>query len=84
MPGTDAQTRRFESVASSAMSNATYPAPNDSPTISVDPSGVMTEPFGNARPVAATSTDPSGRTSARSAGANAAPGVSKSKPKLPT
>ena len=47
-PTPSAQTRRFDRVPSSAMSNAVSRAANDSATMSVLLSGVMTMPFGNA------------------------------------
>ena len=51
-PMPSAQTRRLLSVPSSAMSYAVSREANDSPTISVALSGVITMPFGNARPPA--------------------------------
>ena len=47
-PTPSAQTRRLESVPSSAMSNAVSLRANDSAMISVELSGVTTMPFGNA------------------------------------
>ena len=89
-----AQTRRFNSEPSSAMSNAVSAPPKVSATISVRPSGVMTEPFGKCMPVAATlTTMPSGSTRARRAvgwsaktalGPRLAISASRSKPKSPT
>jgi hypothetical protein len=65
------------------MSNALKRLPQVSPTISVPPSGVMTEPFGKRRPSAATVTVPSGSTRFSDAEVGAPPPM-RSKPKSPT
>lgn len=65
------------------MSKAVNRLPHVSPTISVPPSGVMTEPFGNSRPSAATLTVPSGSTRLSDEAAGAPPPI-RSKPKSPT
>ena len=62
-PTPSAQTRRLDSVPSSAMSKAVGAA-NDSATMRVLLSGVMTIPFGNAISPATSRTSPSGVTSA--------------------
>jgi hypothetical protein len=82
-PSTRAYSRRSCSVPSSAIRNAVSPPPALSPTMKVAPSGVITEPFGNAIPSAATRTVPSGSTNAMAA-SRASARFSKSNPKLPT
>ena len=56
----DAQVRACRQVST----NAWYAPPKLSPTIGVEPSGVMTDPFGNMRPRAATSADRDARDTA--------------------
>src|SRR5215212_2148586 len=55
-----AKTRRYESDPSPPTVNAVRRLPTDSATISVDPSGVMTIPFGKSRSCATTLTALSG------------------------
>ena len=55
-----AQSRRGPSEPSAAMSNALMRLPNDSLMTSVEPSGVIAEPFGNNSGSLATDTVPSG------------------------
>ena len=81
--GNCAQLRRLESAPSLLMSNAVRQAPKVSATISVAPSGVMTQPLGNITFSAAQWTLPSGSTRMRTVAVGAAPPC-RSKPKLPT
>ena len=78
-----AQSRRGPSVPSAAMSKALIRLPNDSLTISVEPSGVIADPFGKNNGSLATLTAPSGSTFASTALCIAAPAI-RSNPKLPT
>jgi hypothetical protein len=63
-PTPSAQTRRFDRVPSSAMSKAVSRAANDSATMRVLLSDVMTIPFGKAISVATSRAEPSAPTSA--------------------
>ena len=71
-PMSSAHTRRFANPPSASMSNASSRPVNDSDMISVEPSGVITIPFGNAMPSATRRADPSGVTSAAMPGTSGA------------
>ena len=73
-PGSGAHTRRFDRVPSGPMSKAVSVPPNDSETISVEPSGVTAIPLGNAIPSATRRTTPAGVTRATNPGASPSSG----------
>ncbi len=81
-PPRSAQMRRPESEPSSPMSNAVSCRAKVSATTSVLPSGMMTDPFGNARSSATTTACPFGSTRTSDAVLNCSP-PPKSNPKLP-
>ncbi len=78
-----AHTRRPWSAPSGAIVKAVTRRAIVSPTISVRPSGVMTLPFGNSNPSAATDTSPPAVTRASTVARRGSP-VLRSKPKFPT
>ncbi len=81
--GSPAHSRRFESVPSAPMSKAVRHRPTVSAAISVSPSGVITMPFGNRMPSAATVAVPSACTSMIVDATNGSP-LLMSKPDPPT